>query len=263
WVPTKQYDAIFVYPWANGELMKKLEDPEHTIICVAGGEQLGLSGLFEKTCGRFNFYGACNREIQETLKRRYPDKTSLLLSHGVDTNLFKPPQVEPEDFEVCWVGNAGRKSKRFTLARNIVEVAGLKLNVAGYQGDLAVKPGRIRIRTIPHEKMPEFYNSNGCLLVTSEYEAHPLVVYEAMSSGLSVVATKVGDVAEYITHGENGFLLDVDAKPEEFIEILTMLKEDPALRKSIGKAARNTVLRKLKWSNVADQYRAVLKLVKG
>ncbi|GAG99857.1 unnamed protein product, partial [marine sediment metagenome] len=262
WVPTKVYDAIFVYPWADGNLMKRL-DPENTIICIAGGEQLDQRGLFEALCGRFNLYGACNREIQETLKRRYPQKTTLLLSHGVNTNLFKPSKKEHEEFEVCWVGNTGRKSKRFGLARKIAEDAGLKLNVAGYQGDLAIKPGRTRIRKLPHEKMPEFYNQSDCLLVTSEYEAHPLVVYEAMSCGLSVITTKVGDVAEFIIHGENGFLLNVDATPEEFIEILTILKEDPALRKSIGKAARNTILRKLKWSNVADQYRAALKLIKG
>ncbi|MBA7681876.1 hypothetical protein ES703_90218 [subsurface metagenome] len=112
WVPTKEYDAIFVYPWANKELMKRL-DPEKTIVCIAGGEQLDNKTIFDEICGRFNFYGACNREIQETLKRRYPHKTILLLSHGVDTNLFKPPKKEPEDFEVGWVGNTGRKSKRF------------------------------------------------------------------------------------------------------------------------------------------------------
>ena len=254
------YDAVFVYPWADWKLMNGL-DPKNTIVCVAGGEQLGNRAMFEDYCGRFKFYGACNREIQETLKRRYPDKEVLLLSHGVDTNLFKPSPHE--GFTVGWVGNVARKSKRFKLAREIASEAGLELKVAGFEGDLAVKPGRIRVGKYAHERMPAFYNSNGCLLVTSEYEAHPLVVYEAMSCGLPVVTTKVGDVSEYITHGENGFLLDVDAPASEFAEILTMLKEDPALRERIGKAARNTILRTLKWGNIADQYRAALKLVKG
>ncbi len=244
------YNVVIVYPWMAMSLMDRLY-PQNTVVCVAGGEQLRMLTSFKRICGRFKFYGACNEKIQKTLRQKLPTKNVLLLIHGVNSDLFTPAKTRRrKEFTIGWVGNSTRGIKRYSIVDDIVKQGGFKLRTAGF-------------KKYTHDQMPRYYHSIDALIVTSVFEAHPLVVYEAMSCGLSVVTTKVGDVAEFITHGENGFLLDVDAPPEEFVEILLMLKEDPALRKSIGKAARNTILRKLKWSNVADQYRAALKLIKG
>lgn len=66
-------------------------------------------------------------------------------------------------------------------------------------------------------------------------EAAGRVVAEAMACGLPVVCYRQGGYREWIEHGKSGFLFDTD---EEAYEIIIRLKHDPALRESIGRAAR-------------------------
>jgi glycosyltransferase involved in cell wall biosynthesis len=68
-------------------------------------------------------------------------------------------------------------------------------------------------------------------------EASGRVITEAMACGLPVVCHKSGGYAEWIDDGQNGFLFDTQ---QEALEILLLLKGDPALRGRVGKAARRT-----------------------
>lgn len=47
------------------------------------------------------------------------------------------------------------------------------------------------------------------LVLASEYEASPLVVPEALSHGIPVISTPVGDVPEILSPGKNGFLFPI------------------------------------------------------
>ena len=58
-----------------------------------------------------------------------------------------------------------------------------------------------------------------------------------MASGLAVVCHNRGGYAEIIEDGQNGFLFDTQ---QEALEIVLKLKEEPALRERVGKAARRT-----------------------
>jgi glycosyltransferase involved in cell wall biosynthesis len=74
---------------------------------------------------------------------------------------------------------------------------------------------------------------------TSEEYLEPSarVVTEAMACGLPVVCHSRGGYVEWIDEGRNGFLFETQ---QEALEILLLLKEDPALRERVGKAARRT-----------------------
>ncbi|MDQ3639713.1 MAG: glycosyltransferase, partial [Actinomycetota bacterium] len=63
------------------------------------------------------------------------------------------------------------------------------------------------------------------------------VVIEAMACGLPIVCHNRGGYVDAVIHGRNGFLFDTQ---QEALDILLRLKEDRALRESIGKAARGT-----------------------
>ena len=69
-------------------------------------------------------------------------------------------------------------------------------------------------------------------------EAYGRVVFEAMACGLPVVCGRKGGYADYIVHGINGFLVD---SSEQAIALLLQLRDDPALRARVGRAARRTV----------------------
>lgn len=238
----ERYNVILMYPWAIEKVTRALPESK-TIICVAGGEQLNDIEFFKSKCGRFHIYGANNEFLKQKLKKLFPEKKILLLSHGIDLKRFKP-----KDFVVGWIGNIARPLKRFSLAEKIVAQLGIKLKVAGFWKGIGDP------EYIDYGDMPDFYNSIDCLLVTSETEAHPLIVYEAMACGVPVVTTDVGDISETIVDGANGFLLPVNAPAFKFAQVLNLLRNNRAFRIAIGRTARESVLKKWHWDNVVKQY---------
>ena len=82
----------------------------------------------------------------------------------------------------------------------------------------------------------EEYIKNSILLLTSRYEPFGLVLPEAMSCGLPVVAFDCPyGPADIISDGVNGFLIsnrDINA----YVEKVCLLMEDVNLRKRLGKA---------------------------
>jgi len=250
-VDPADYDAVFVYSWGLKRLMDRLS-PWNTIVCIAGGDQLDLVNTFKYNCGRFKFFAPLNDALKTTIEQWHPSATTAILSHGVETDLFKPRPIPHEGFVVGWVGSTKRPLKRFLLAREIAKVAAVPLSVAGF-----TKEDTYRL----HEEMPFFYNACDVLLVTSNAEAHPMIVYEAMSCGIPVITTRVGDVDESIVDGVNGFILEINAPISEFVDRIDVLKNDEAFRIKMGEEARKTILRKWTWDKIVEQYRRLPKIM--
>ena len=88
----------------------------------------------------------------------------------------------------------------------------------------------------------EFLNSS-IYAMTSRYEGLPMVLIEAMACGVPPVsyACKCGP-RDVIKDQEDGFLVDVNDK-NTFIERLSQLMENENLRKKMGQAASENILR--------------------
>lgn len=99
-------------------------------------------------------------------------------------------------------------------------------------------------------------------VLCSETESAPLTLLECMSSGLPVVATRVGGIPEIVQDGFNGFLV-LPKHPEAIAERLIELNEDKVLRRRLGKAARQTVLDRYTAENVVPQYEEIFKGATG
>lgn len=72
-------------------------------------------------------------------------------------------------------------------------------------------------------------------VLTSEHEAVPMAILEAMAAGLPVLATRVGDIPSVVVHGESGWLVpagDVEAMAARLLE----LAADSQLRTTLGAA---------------------------
>jgi glycosyltransferase involved in cell wall biosynthesis len=82
------------------------------------------------------------------------------------------------------------------------------------------------------------YLDASLLVLSSRYEGLPMVMLEAMSVGLPVVAftCKCGP-RDIITDGENGLLVPEGNVPELAMRVMQLMK-DSALRKKMGLAAR-------------------------
>ena len=79
---------------------------------------------------------------------------------------------------------------------------------------------------------------------SSDNEASPLSVWEAMSMEKAIVSTDVGDVSKFINDGVNGFVVnrkDSQGLAERIIKLI----EKPELRNDFGKSARLIAKNKL------------------
>ena len=95
----------------------------------------------------------------------------------------------------------------------------------------------------PTANIGEEYLKNSMLLLTSLYEPFGLVMPEAMSYGLPVVAFDCPyGPAEIITDGVDGFLIK-DRNLEDFADKVCRLIEDEELRRNMGAAGIKSSLR--------------------
>jgi glycosyltransferase involved in cell wall biosynthesis len=75
---------------------------------------------------------------------------------------------------------------------------------------------------------------------TSDSEVTPLVVLEAMTRGLPIVATRVGAVPDFVQPGVNGFIVPVRGV-REIADAIAELVQNPDLRNRMGEASRRLV----------------------
>jgi glycosyltransferase involved in cell wall biosynthesis len=67
-----------------------------------------------------------------------------------------------------------------------------------------------------------------------------LKVLQYMAAGLPVVANPVGVQADLVRHGETGYLAET---PQDWLEAVARLSDDPALRQRMGRAGRRLLER--------------------
>jgi glycosyltransferase involved in cell wall biosynthesis len=85
----------------------------------------------------------------------------------------------------------------------------------------------------------------------------PMTVLEAMAVGIPVVATRVGEIPYIIEHGINGFVLNVDAPIEAFVELLHELL-DAERREKFGENARQKVVDCCQEDAMVQRYKTII-----
>ena len=94
----------------------------------------------------------------------------------------------------------------------------------------------------PPEQVGKWLRTADVFVLPSLAEGVPVVVMEAMASGLAVVATRVGGLSELVEDGVNGYLVPA-AAPGALADRIEALLDDPDLRNRFGRAGRAKVAR--------------------
>jgi glycosyltransferase involved in cell wall biosynthesis len=74
----------------------------------------------------------------------------------------------------------------------------------------------------------------------------PIKLFEYMSVGRAVMASRIGQVSQVIEDGKNGLLFEPDSK-RDLERVLRVLVGDRALRERLGQSARSEVEKKHSW----------------
>jgi glycosyltransferase involved in cell wall biosynthesis len=191
-----------------------------------------------------------------------PDK-AVVLPCGVDPGRFSPPAARNgTTFRVLSVGWL-RWVKGYEYAVQTLRLLldrGIEARLDVYGGDPlpavkeASEAGRIRLAIddlgvgehvflhgyVPTEELVERYRGAHALLHSGVSEGLPVVVLEAMASGLPVVAGDCGGVADAVRNGVDGFVVPV-RDPEAAAAALERVWREPGLGERMGRAGRDRV----------------------
>ena len=124
-------------------------------------------------------------------------RRNTVLPNGVDRELVRPMERDEARRAVGWPAE-----ERVALYAADPQVARKRHRLAVAACERARSAGvpvRLHVaNTMPPARMPAIMNAADCLLMTSSLEGSPNVVKEAVTIGLPVVATAVGDVPEVL-----------------------------------------------------------------
>jgi glycosyltransferase involved in cell wall biosynthesis len=213
------------------------------------------------------------------IERGIPAEKMHVIPNGADPERF---QVLPKDTEIVrrydlsgkivigWIGalfgwsgieNLIRMAQHLLATRPDVSfllVGGGKskeffeqhLHVNGY-ANRVILPG-----TIPHEEVPRYLSCMDVVLAPYPkrdfWYPSSMKLFEYMSAGKAVVATRVGQVAEIVQDGVNGCLFDPEQGDELMQKVQTLI-DSAALRRRLGEQARRDVEQTWNWQSQAKK----------
>ncbi len=172
---------------------------------------------------------------------------------GVEQLLHAMPAVfaAHPDAVLLVIGGAGYGSTKQTAY-----VRKLKRLAARY-------PGHIRfIPYVSHDSIPAWFRLADVVAVPSlRIEAFGLVNVEAMSSGVPVVATRVGGIPEIVLHEATGLLVPLQSVEAELAQAISRLLADDELRRQMGQRSLERVAELYTWEKMAQRQRTFYDLL--
>jgi UDP-glucose:(heptosyl)LPS alpha-1,3-glucosyltransferase len=124
---------------------------------------------------------------------------------------------------------------------------------APYQRFIAQSGIGEQVDFLPPRPDVEFYYAAADLYVGPSLEdAFGLPPLEAMACGVPAIVSSQAGVSEIVTHGVDGFILDDPRDSRKLAELISLLRNDEALRQRIGEAAAKTA-QQYTWDENARQ----------
>ncbi|HEY6564347.1 MAG TPA: glycosyltransferase, partial [Pirellulaceae bacterium] len=105
--------------------------------------------------------------------------------------------------------------------------------------------------------IPELLTASDVFLLTSDNEASPVSILEAMACGLPVVASDVGSIHETVIQGVTGYRVPKDLE-EEFANRTAELLLDRPTALAMGIEGRQHVVERSSVAKMVDGYRELL-----
>lgn len=220
-----------------------------------------------------------NEGIEKILISKFREKKEKIsvIIHGVDVHREFSPEIfsskyprnpswklRPDDFVIGYFGRFSKEkgpAKFVDIAVKLRGLGGITWVMTGGGGEFAGVRALIERRGMGNsiltmgivDDVKPFLAAAHVVVIPSIIEGIPIVLLEAMSLGIPVVASCIGGIPEIITDGHNGFLCassDIDG----FSSRIKILYNDRNLWGKMGKNARAYALHHLDLSNMLEAY---------
>ena len=209
----------------------------------------------------------CSGSIRERVVRIAPGSIARVIFNGADVAAFRRPGIRPEvpPLRLLHVGKyVPMKAHDVLLAafRSLLD-RGIDayLTMIGGSGpetakirSLASEFGpRVRMLVdVPHNQLPAYYAEANLFVLPSRQEAFGITLIEAGAAGLPVVATRVGGIPEFLTHGQTALLVEPD-DPEALADAVARLASTTGLAESLAQQWHQKAM-EFSWHRMTEQY---------
>jgi glycosyltransferase involved in cell wall biosynthesis len=206
-----------------------------------------------------------------TSRLRYSTKKVTVVSHGVDSDIFRPDVANVNvittkyNIKGEYILFLSRLDKRKGADLLLTAFSHLNVNkcrcvIVGdgpERGRLVKLTKKLGISeettftgAVPLEDLPALYSGAEFFVLPTFAEASPMVVFEALASGLPIIITELPGVEDVIINGYNGFICH--RNPEELCKYMNLLIDDDSLRNEMKINARLSVER-YGWQHIAKK----------
>jgi glycosyltransferase involved in cell wall biosynthesis len=203
------------------------------------------------------------QDVNAISKLGCPAEKIVLIPNAVDTFLFKPSKERRENL-VVWVGRfVPEKGVKYLVeaAKMIVQSSpDTEFLLIGY-GPLKDRIMKLALHNGLSERTLKFGGKltrteiAGLLSIASVFvipslsEGMPIALMEAMASGAPVVGSDIPGVSNLVEEGVTGLLVS-PRDPVSLASAISELLNDSKKSRSMGNAARNTIVQAYSWSHI-------------
>jgi glycosyltransferase involved in cell wall biosynthesis len=191
------------------------------------------------------------------------------IPNGVEERFFLPREYPREIaprllFVGSWLDHKGIFYLRDALTILAGRLPGVSLMIAGCSAseqtvrEFFPDELRPRISVVPFvesSQMPALYLAHDIFVFPSLMEGLPLVLLEAMATGMPAVTTETCGMADVVEDGVNGLLVP-PADAEAVADAVLRLAKSAELRQQLGRAAQNG-MRDYTWDRIAKRVERV------
>ncbi len=263
------YFPTFVGAW----IRKRHAVPLVVTTHVDPGRGMAFSGLYHRFVARETLRRADRVIVQSIAEREFLTRLGVdpafvvRIPTGIALEEFVPSTSPSTSFRILYVGRIDREQKGIpTLIRALARLPKSLDWTVRLVGDdwggseparaLAADLGIDRRLSVevapPRPRVLAAFRDADLFVLPSRFESFPRVLLEAMASGLPIVATRVGGVAESVVEGENALLVPPDDPAMLAASILRIASDGP-LRSRFAAASRRRA-ETFSWSNLIPRY---------
>ncbi len=146
------------------------------------------------------------------------------------------------ELRVVFVGRLVAHKRVDAILEAVATTEGVTLDVVGSGPEASALRARSTERVaflgdLSHAEVLRTVVDADVLILASDYEGLPHVVVEALACGTPVLSPAVGGVAEVVTDGDSGLILE-DGGPETIASALGRVRDDAGLRERLSEGAR-------------------------
>ena len=246
--------AVLNYPNAHHRFQQRFlaeEAEREPEFAAAFSNEISASAqVFDRECELADTILVGSSFVRRTFQDSGLNADKLaVVPYGCDVSMFAPREDRGSEdvFRAIFVGQlAQRKGLSYLLkGYRAFQGPGTELLLAGrLVGDPAAlvpyKDSFTALGVVSHSRLPELYRQADVFLFPTLIEGMPLVVLEAMASGLPVITTNHGP-GDIVRDGVDGFIVPI-RDPEAIADRLEALRSNPEMRIAMGQSARARAL---------------------